>query len=354
MSFTPLKVLFVTNMYPDRNDPGAGTFVHQQAEHLRRIGHQIDILHIQSKKSRANYLASALHVFTKTCSTRYHVVHAHYGLSGLPALFRYKTPLVVTLHGSDALVGRIQPFISKSVCALADAVIVVSNNISSRIAGEVIPCGIDLNLFKPIQREKARARLGLPLDGKLVLFPFDPSRKIKRYELAKAAVDVIGSLDVRILAVFGKRIEDMPWYYSAADAMILCSYSEGSPTSVKEALACNLPVISTDIGDVREIMAGTEGSEICDSTPPSLAQGLRRALSRPGVNLRESRSCMLRYDQARIAAQIEKVYRRVITKGGGDEFAEAKPYFEKAATLSDRVIGLADGRTASLVKEKSR
>lgn len=353
MSPPSLKVLFVTNMYPDGNDPGAGAFVHQQAEHLRRSGHQIDILHIQSKKSRANYLTSSIHVFTKTRATRYDIVHAHYGLSGLPALFRFNTPLVVTLHGSDALVGRIQPFISKSVCSLADAVIVVSKNICARIAGEVIPCGIDLDVFKPRQRGTARARLGLPLDGKLVLFPFHPSRKVKRYELAKAAVDGLGDRDVRILAVSGKRNEEMPWYYSAADAMILCSYSEGSPTSVKEALACNLPVVSTDVGDVQEIMAGIEGCEICDPTPESLAQGLRRALSRVAMDPLESRSCLLRYDQGRIAAEIEKVYRRVISNRRGGT-VEPNPHLQKTDTLSDRSVALPETRTASLVQGKRK
>jgi len=307
-----LRVLFVTNMYPDGDHPASGAFVSQQAEHLRKAGHQVDVLHIQSSKSRLKYLTSPIDVFARTRTKSYDVVHAHYGLSGFPALFRYQTPLVITLHGSDALVGRIQPLISRAVCSFADAVIVVSKGISARIAGEIIPCGIDLQVFRPRDREAARARLGLPLRGKLVLFPFDPLRKIKRYELARAAVATLHDPEIRILTVCGKPNEDMPWYYSAADVMVLCSESEGSPTSVKEALACNLPVVSTDVGDVREIMDGIDGCDICGANAEDLGQGLKRVLARGTGKPFEGRLSMTRYDQSRVVAAIVKVYERVI------------------------------------------
>lgn len=308
----PLKVLFVTNMYPNGENPGAGAFVHQQAEHLRRWGHQVDVLHIESKRSRLKYFTSMAEVYARTRANSYDIVHAHYGLSGFPALFRHDTPLVVTLHGSDALVGHIQPFISKAVCSLSDAVIVVSKGICARIAGEIVPCGIDMGVFKPHDRRTARARLGLPAEGKLVLFPFDPARKIKRHELAQAAVDWLRDPNVRILTVGGMANEEMPWYYSAADVMILSSASEGSPTSVKEALACNIPVVSTDVGDVREIMEGIDGCEICPDNAESLGKGLKRVLDRQSERPFAARSSMLRYDQGRIVASIVKIYERTI------------------------------------------
>jgi teichuronic acid biosynthesis glycosyltransferase TuaC len=315
-----LKLLFVTNMYPDDDNPASGAFVHQQAEHLRKAGHQVDICHIQTNRSRLRYLTSSIDVFARTRTMSYDVVHAHYGLSGFPAIFRYKTPLVVTLHGSDVLMGHIQPLISKVVCSFADAVIAVSKEIAARIAGDVIPCGTDLEVFIPHDRVAARVRLGLPMNGKLVLFPFDPQRKIKRYELARAAVEALCDRETQILTVCGRRNEDMPWYYSAADVMLLCSESEGSPTSVKEALACNLPVVSTDVGDVSEIMDGIDGCEICGDNAESLAQGLKRVLSRRIEEPFESRMSMLRYDQSQVVADIVKVYERVIR----DRFANRR------------------------------
>jgi teichuronic acid biosynthesis glycosyltransferase TuaC len=308
----PLKVLFVTNMYPDAENPGGGAFVYQQAQSLRKEGHHVDVVLIEGRRSRLKYVTTALEVSSRTRNMAYDVVHAHYGLSGFPALFRSNSPLVVTLHGSDALRGSVQRFISKTVCAFADEVIVVSKGICDRIAGEIIPCGVDLEAFKSIDQTEARSRLGLPIKGKIVLFPFDPSRKIKRYELARRAIAALRDPDTQILTVFGKRNEDMPWYYSAADVMLLCSESEGSPTSVKEALACNLPVVSTDVGDVREIIKGIEGCELCDATAESLAHGVGRVLRRGVTQPFEGSVSMRRYDQKRVVSAIVSVYRRAI------------------------------------------
>jgi glycosyltransferase involved in cell wall biosynthesis len=320
---TGLKVLLVTNMYPDRENPGRGTFVMEQVEALRHGGVGVDVLYVPGHRSKATYLTAAADVFARTRHGAYDVVHAHYGLSGVPALFRHRTPLVVTLHGSDALVGRVQPFISRVVCRLADAVIVVSKGIQARIPGDLIPCGIDLERFAPRDRGAARARLGLPAHRRIVLFPFDPARKVKRYELARAAIALLGDLDVECVTVSGIRNEEMPWYYSAADAMLLCSASEGSPTSVKESLACNVPVVSTDVGDVAQIMDGLDGCAICPDDAASLAAGLRRVLEPSGRPALDGRSAMQRYDQRRIARAIIDVYRRVVRARQNGRVAEA-------------------------------
>jgi glycosyltransferase involved in cell wall biosynthesis len=191
-------------------------------------------------------------------------------------------------------------------------VIVVSKKICARIKGELIPCGVDLELFKPVDRVTARNRLGLSLDKTFILFPFDPRRKVKRVELAQSAVDLMSDPQVQLLSVSGKTNEEMPLYYSAADAMVLCSESEGSPTSVKEALACNLPVVSVDVGDVREIIDGVAGCEICLCTPESLANGLRRVLSRKWDRPFDGRQSMARYDQDSTVKAVIEVYDRVI------------------------------------------
>jgi glycosyltransferase involved in cell wall biosynthesis len=104
----------------------------------------------------------------------------------------------------------------------------------------------------------------------------------------------------------------MPWYYSAADAMILCSDSEGSPTAVKEALACNLPVVSTDVGDVAEIVDGIAGIQICEQTADSLGEGLKKVLHPPAGVVFDGRSAMRRYSQENIIQAILHVYRRAI------------------------------------------
>ena len=224
-----LKILIVTAMYPRPGDEGSGAFVMHQVEELRTLGHDVDVLHFRGDQSRLQYLKAALEVFRRTRRQRYSVVHAHYGLAGLPALFRSATPLVISLHGSDALVGWHQPLLSRLACRFADATIVVSRKIAERIPGEVIPCGVDLAVFEPKPKAEARQRLNLESRRKYVLFPFDPARSIKRFDLASAALGKLASegLDIELLVASKRPNEEMPWYYNAADVMILCRTQRG-------------------------------------------------------------------------------------------------------------------------------
>ncbi len=324
-----MKILFVTNMYPNPDNRNPGPFVVSQATSLRNQGHTVDVLYIAGHRSKLNYVTAAYRVFRSTTLDRYDIVHAHYGLSGVPALFRRAAPLVVTLHGSDALSGRFQPMVSRIVCRFADAVIAVSPNVASVIPGEVIPCGVDLDMFKPVPREEARTLLSLPPDKTLILFPFDPKRPEKRFDVAQSTVRRLDSAGhpFELLVVSSVSHDRMRLYYSAADALLLCSDSEGSPTSVKEALACNLPVVSTDVGDVRQIMRGIAGTEVCAQDVDSLAQGLVRVLAYRATNGFNGRPSMKRYDQNDIALAIANVYRRVL-----DLHARKRPHLGRAVT----------------------
>jgi glycosyltransferase involved in cell wall biosynthesis len=306
----------VTAMYPHAGMEGYGAFVMQQVEQLRAVGHTVDVLDFPGYRSKFEYFRAAIKVFRRTRQGHYDIVHAHYGVTGLPALFRRSTPLVISLHGSDVLCGRIDLFISRFTCKLADAVIVASAGIAQRIPGEVIPCGVDLDVFKPEPKAGARKRLGLAPDRKYVLFPFEPTRPVKRFDVADAAVrQLVREVSrAELLPVWRVENREMPWYYSAGDVMVLCSDSEGSPTSVKEALACNLPVVSTDVGDVREIMRRIAGVEIVEQTAESLAAALKRVLNRPAGFVFDGRTAMERYSQQKTVEAIVRVYRRVIEK----------------------------------------
>jgi glycosyltransferase involved in cell wall biosynthesis len=309
-----LNVLVVTAMYPRPGNEGSGTFVMHQVEQLRALGHSVDVLDFPGYRSKLEYLKAAVEVSRRTRRRSYDVVHVHYGVTGLSALWRNSIPLVISLHGSDALVGWHEPLISTIVCRLADATIVASRKVANRIPGDVIPCGVDLSVFEAKPKASARQRLRLKSERKYILFPFDPTRRVKRFDLASEAVSGLAreGVDIELLTVSKITNAEMPWYYSASDAMILCSDSEGSPTSVKEALACNLPVVSTDVGDVQEIVRGIAGTEIVEQSPVSLAAGLRRLLNRPPGFVFDGRTAMQRYSQQKAVEAIVAVYRRVI------------------------------------------
>jgi glycosyltransferase involved in cell wall biosynthesis len=309
-----VKILFVTNMYPSPAKPAFGAFVRQQAQGLRRLGHIVDIVNIRGFKSSFNYLIGAIEVRRRTRAMPYDIVHAHYGLSGVPASCRVGAPLVITLHGSDVLGSAFERFVSRAACHLADAVIVVSEEMKRRIHGTVIPCGVDLNVFTPHDRSEARRRLALPPHKRLILFPFDPARRVKRYDLARAAVNQLQqeAIDVELVTAFNVDNSEMPWYYSAADAMILCSDREGSPTSVKEALACNLPVVATAVGDLPILLRGVLGTRLTTPQIQDIAHNLREVLAESEHSGCSGRQAMEAYHQARIIGMVVDVYKRAL------------------------------------------
>jgi glycosyltransferase involved in cell wall biosynthesis len=230
-------------------------------------------------------------------------------------MFRLQAPLVITLHGSDVLGNIFERLCTRAVSQFADAVIVVSEGMRRRIPGIVIPCGVELGVFKPYDRDEARARLRWPKNRYIVLFPFHPARRVKRYDLARASVErlVQEGVDAELMTVFNVANGEMPWCYSAADAMLLCSDREGSPTSVKEALACNLPVVATEVGDVGELLSGVAGTRICPQDVGAIARNLREVLD--GSRRREfrGRDAMARYDQALTVEKIVAVYTEVLS-----------------------------------------
>ncbi len=311
-----LRILIVTAMYPHPGHEGYGAFVMHQVEQLRALGHDVEVINFPSYRSKLEYLKAAVEVFRRTRRERFSVVHAHYGVTGLATLFRNSVPLVVTVHGSDALVGSLEPFITKAVCRMADATIVVSSEISRRIPGETIPCGVDLSVFQQKPKVQARQRLNLAAERKYVLFPFNPARTVKRFDLVSAVVQELSDegMDIELLTISKVHFREMPWYYSAADVMLLCSDSEGSPTSIKEALACNLPVVCTDVGDVREITQGVAGVQIAEQTVEALKAAVKQVLHPPEGFVFHGRSAMDRYSQEKTVNEIVRVYRRVIDR----------------------------------------
>ncbi|WP_128970899.1 glycosyltransferase [Bradyrhizobium tropiciagri] len=310
-----MRILCVTNMYPSPERPGSGAFVYRQVEQLRHFGHTVDVINIFGSQSKLNYLKGTFDVVRMTGGATYDIVHAHYGYSAYPAMFRLRAPLVITLHGTDVLGNIFERLSTRVVSRFADAIIVVSEEMRKRIPGIVIPCGVNLGIFKPYDRNEARARLQWPKDKFVVLFPFDPARPEKRYDLARASVDQLmrNGVDAELMTVINVPNEEMPWYYSAANALLLSSDYEGSPTSIKEALACNLPVVSTMVGDVREQLNGIAGTRICPADAGTIARSLREAFDWSQNGEFQGRAAAARYDQALTVERIVGVYTDVLS-----------------------------------------
>ncbi len=294
-SGTTLKVLVVTSEWPSSERPHDVPFLVEQVEHLRAAGVEIEVFSFRGRANPLRYAAAWIRLRARHQLRSFDLVHAHFGQSGLVAL-PCPVPLVVTFHGSDleglrradgraTPVGRLLRAVSRFVARRAAKVVVVSEHLQAilpaGVAAEVIPCGIDLEAFAPRPMAEARAALGLPGDGRLVLFAGDPANPIKRHGLAAEAVSKLGpEIEAQLITLHGKPHSQVPLFMNACDVLVLTSFHEGSPTVVKEALACGLPIVSVPVGDVVERVRGIAECRVCrtddaDEIAAAVAEVLR-------------------------------------------------------------------------------
>ncbi|GAA0230353.1 glycosyltransferase [Haladaptatus pallidirubidus] len=264
-----------------------------------------------TRRSPADYLRFFPTVMRNSLG-EYDLIHANYGLTAPMALAQPRLPVVLSLWGSD-LLGE-YGWLSKRCARHCDAVIVMSEGMADELGCDchVIPHGINLSRFAPMLKSTARAEVGWNETKKHVLFPYPPTREVKDFPraervVAEAANRVDG--EVELQSVFGVAHEEMADYYNAADVLLLPSKSEGSPNSVKEAMACNLPVVTTDVGDVRDRLADVSPSHVC-SSDDELVAGLVDVLAEPRRS--NGRENVLDISLERMGERIRGVYETVL------------------------------------------
>ncbi len=306
-------VLVVTNMWPEPSRPAYGVFVERQVEALRAAGLRCDVLYVRGYMSKAVYLRAALLFLrlTVTQRRRYRLVHVHGGEMALVARLFLMRPMVATYHGDDVLgyksddgpVSRgsqLRSLIIRHQAALFSATITQSNEMHDRLPSHVqrndtvIHCGVDSERFSPIDQSDARLKLEWDDNERIALFaatkPYEPR---KRIDLAKAAVEHAEADlgPIRLAIAENLPPESIPIMMNAADCLLLTSMAEGSPVVVKEALMCNLPIVATDVADVRETLTGVSPSAVCSHDPSELGAALVEVLnSRRRSNGRSKRS----------------------------------------------------------------
>jgi teichuronic acid biosynthesis glycosyltransferase TuaC len=276
-----MKVLVFTNMYPIPEMPSFGTFMKTQVESLRREGVEVDVFFVNGRKAAINYLWAFPRFWARILSHRYDLVHSHYLHTNLIARTQFLYPLIFTNHYE--LNSKWQRISSRIISPLADKVISVSQEtkeLGHLTDAVVIPCGIDFNLFKLIPQEEARRSLDLPLDKKLVLWAGEYFRPEKRFDIVQKSIALLKEKrpEVELVLVSGKPLSAVPAYMNACDVLFLVSDGEGSPMVIKEAMACNLPIVSVPVGDVPEVLGGTEGCYLCSQDPQDVANKLELAI----------------------------------------------------------------------------
>ena len=306
----------LTNMYPHGADASFGTFVHEQVRALRRAGVDVDVMFVNGRASRLNYAAGYPRLWARLARNRYDLIHAHYVFSGLIARAQLGIPLVQSFHAPGQS-ETWQGWLCRRLAPRVDAVIVTSKDHKRRLgfdAAEIIPCGVDFDLFAPRPRAEARAAVGWDPDRPIVAWIGDP-RVEKRVDLAYAAHEELKRLvDADLKVVSKVPHARVPDYMNAADVLLLTSDHEGSPVAIKEAMACNLPIVSTDVGDVAEVIGGVNGCYLARQDPADFADKLALALARGSRT--DGRAAIGHLSTATEAQRVIEIYERVLSRHG--------------------------------------
>jgi len=258
-----VRVLVVTNFMPDASAPQRGRWVRDQVDEVRRRGIEVHVF--EFARGRREYLPATRRLRSLLRRQRFDLVHAHYGLAGWVARLAGAEPLVVTFHGTDVrhhLVGHL----SRRLAWRIDLVAGVSRalflpedgrpGLPAVPASAVLPCGPDLRRFEPLPRTEARRRLGLDPERPYLFFPANPARPEKRHDRAAA---VAATCETDLLTGGSIEPEQMPLWINAASAVLVTSDNEGFGMAAVEALACEVPVLSTDVGIAPYALGGIEG-----------------------------------------------------------------------------------------------
>jgi glycosyltransferase involved in cell wall biosynthesis len=287
--------LIITNLWPTSQKPAYGPFVKRSVDGLEALGIKGDVLFVHGYMGKSAYVCAAIIVTLLSAEKRYRLVHAHGGETALIARFYASAPVIASYLGSDLLAPtengwpvRIRSTILRRHAALMTATTTKSRHMESvlpraaRRRNRIIPDGVELRKFTPIDRDVARMHLNWSRAASVVLFAgrADP---IKRLWLAREAVELARRElpDLELAVVSTAAPGEMPLYYSAADCLLHTSSSEGSPNVIKEALACNLPIVATPAGDIEELVKRAHPGAVVPAEARALAIELVRCCRVP-------------------------------------------------------------------------
>jgi glycosyltransferase involved in cell wall biosynthesis len=281
-----MRVLVVSNMRASPQRPQLGSFVRDQVAALERAG--VDATLFEFEPGRRNLAAATRAVRRELSRQRYDVVHAHYGLTGWACALAGARPLVVTFHGTDVRHRVVGP-LSRALARRLDLAAPVSRTLLRAEGGRpglrrrpgrtaILPCGPDLSRFRPLDRAESRRRVGLAADGRYLLFPADPSRAVKRADRAARVAELTGA---ELLTAGRIDPAEMPAWINAASAVLVTSETEGFGLAAAEALACDVPVLSTPVGIAPALLAGISGCLVATFDELSWAEAARRHLDDP-------------------------------------------------------------------------
>ena len=309
-----MRVLVVCSFkehLPDHKAP----FVKEQMETLCALGVECNCFLVKGK-GVLGYLRQLKSLKDKICTFQPDVIHAHFGLCGLLANLQRKVPVVTTYHGSDINDSKVLPF-SKMAMRLSAWNVFVSRKILEIIKPKrkytLQPCGIDFSDLQLTEKVEARRRMCLNESKKFILFAGAFDNVVKNGPLAKETVTLLQDESVELLELKGYSRDEVTLLMCAADVFLMTSFSEGSPQVIKEAMACGCPIVSVDVGDVRERINGVDGCYVAwTCEPQELAELLRKALAFKGKTNGREKLLVDGLDNRQVARRLVEIYETVM------------------------------------------
>lgn len=322
-----MKVLFVSS----GNSPfGISPIIKSQGESLRRKGLDINYYTVKGKGIKG-YLQNIPMIRKEIKRNQYDIIHAHYGDCGIICSFaRKKERLIVSFMGDDLLgsnnsdgsINNSSKFFISINNYFAnnkyDYCIVKSKQMLNGINHSnvaMIPNGVDFSTFFPVAKNISREKLNIQFYQKLIIFVTDKYRKEKNFTLAKETVDLLKDERIMFKSIHGISQQELNFYYNAADVLLLTSFHEGSPNVIKEAMTCNCPIVSTDVGDVKWLIGNTLGCYLTSYKPQDIAEKIKLALEfgdTIGRTNGRERIIYLGLDSKTISEEIINIYKKVL------------------------------------------
>lgn len=303
-----MRVLIVGKDHHGKMSP----FVTEQISALQNIGIIVESYGITGN-GLLGYLRNIGDIRRKISAFQPDIIHAHYGLSGLTANLQRQVPVVTTYHGSDVHSGGWILRLSQLAMKLSAYNIFVSPKLQKHSGYKrpnacVIPCGVNLEVIKELPREFARTQLNR--SKPMVLFSGSFTTKVKNPDLAKAAMIKIP--EAELVELKGYTRQEVNLLMNAADCLLMTSDREGSPQVIKEAMACGTPIVSVDVGDVKDVISETEGCYIAERNSDDITDKIRMALSLKGKTKGRQRIIDLGLSNDIVAKRLLEIYKEVL------------------------------------------
>ena len=310
-----MKVLFVSS---GNSLNGISPIIFNQGESLKKNGMILEYLTIKGS-GLIGYLKSIPRIRKHIKQNKYDIVHAHYSLSAFAASLAGARPLIVSLMGSDVKSKKIFTVGIKIFNLLFwSAIIVKSEDMKASLGLEtalVIPNGVDTDKFIPINKKEALDFTKWDKNKRHVLFAANPNRYEKNYKLAQNAFELINDSSIELHSLINIKNEHMPFYINASDVVLLTSLWEGSPNVIKESMACNRPIVSTDVGDVKYMIKKIDGCYVTSFNEEDIKQKIILALEFSETQGR-NRIKQLEFDSNSIAKKLIAHYLNVKKNNG--------------------------------------